>query len=93
MVCQGQIVKTRSGVCLWNHEKKRLEAKGREMSKISRKMKRWRRKQKRGAIMQPATFEAIKRKAQEMGYIKPEAVAGKAYWKTARAKFRKRKNK
>lgn len=51
---------------------------------------RWRKKQKRGAIMKPSTFEEIKQKAQAAGAREPEAVAGAAYWKVARKKFRKR---
>lgn len=49
----------------------------------------WRSRQERGEIMRPSTFEAIKRKAAQAGATSPEAVAGAAYWKTARAKYRK----
>ena len=49
----------------------------------------WRSRQKRGEIMKPSTFEEIKRKAAAGGVTSPEAVAGKVYWRTARAKYRK----
>ena len=58
---------------------------------ISKKLLKWRRKQKRGAIMEPSTFAAIEKKAAESGATNPKAVAGKAYWKTAKAKYRKAK--
>lgn len=50
----------------------------------------WRRRQPRGAIMEPSTFEGIKRSAAARGATDPEAVAGKAYWQTARRKFAQR---
>lgn len=49
----------------------------------------WRRRQKPGAIMKPSTFERIKRQAAARGADNPEAVAGAAYWKTAKAKYRR----
>ena len=58
---------------------------------ISKKLLKWRRKQKKGEIMKPSTFEEIKRKAAASGATNPEAVAGKAYWRTAKAKYRKRR--
>ena len=58
---------------------------------ISEKLLKWRRRQKRGAIMKPSTFMEIKRDAAAKGADDPEAVAGAAYWKTARAKYGKRK--
>ena len=61
-------------------------------SMISKKLLKWRKKQKRGAIMKPETFAEIARKAAAAGKKNPKAVAGKAYWRTAKAKFRK-KNK
>lgn len=39
--------------------------------------------------MKPETFEKIKRKAAAKDATNPEAVAGTAYWTTARAKHRK----
>lgn len=59
--------------------------------KQTHKMLTWRRRQKRGAIMKPSTFESIKRRAAAAGASNPEAVAGAAYWRTARAKYRKAK--
>ncbi len=56
--------------------------------KVSKKLLEWRSKQKHGSIMKPATFKKITRKARRGGYKKPKAVAGKAYWTTARAKAR-----
>jgi len=56
---------------------------------ISKKLLKWRRKQKRGAIMKPSTFAAIEKKAAASGATNPKAVAGRAYWKTAKAKYRK----
>lgn len=56
-------------------------------------LRRWREKQPRGAIMMPSTFEKIKRSAARRGYRNPEAVAGRAYWRTARAKYRKAKGR
>lgn len=50
----------------------------------------WRSRQKRGAIMKLSTFEKIKRKATAAGATNPEAVAGAAYWATAKAKFREK---
>lgn len=61
--------------------------------KTSKSLRKWRRRQKRGAIMKPSTFKKIKRKAAAAGARSPEAVAGAAYWRTARAKFRKSKRK
>ena len=51
----------------------------------------WRSRQKPGAIMKPKTFQEIKGKAATAGATNPEAVAGAAYWKTAKAKYKKSK--
>ncbi len=51
----------------------------------------WRSRQKSGEIMTPETFEKIKRSAAARGYRNPEAVAGAAYWKTVKAKYRESK--
>lgn len=59
--------------------------------KIKAELLRWRRHQKRGAIMKPSTFEEIKSKAAAAGATNPAAVAGKAYWRTAKAKYSKAK--
>lgn len=69
---------------------RRTERKGR---KIPRAMLEYRERAGRGKIMRPETFEEIKRKAAASGATDPEAVAGAAYWKTLRAKFRNRKKK
>jgi hypothetical protein len=56
----------------------------------------WRAKQKRGAIMKPATFEDIVQKAMKrygLSRERAEKIAGKAYWNAARKKFRKPKAK
>lgn len=52
-------------------------------------MLKWRRKQKRGAIMKPETFEDIKQSAEarSVGGERAKKIAGAAYWRTARAKF------
>lgn len=55
-----------------------------KMGKMS-KMLKWRRKQKRGAIMKPSTFEHIAESAG--GGEKGQRIAGAAYWKTAKAKY------
>jgi len=49
----------------------------------------WRAKQREGSIMRPSTFKSIEERAEKEGYDDPKAVAGSAYWRTARAKFRK----
>ena len=49
----------------------------------------WRKRQPASAIMRPATFQKIKEKAKKYGATSPEKVAGKAYWQTAKAKYRK----
>jgi len=41
--------------------------------------------------MKPATFAKIKAKASASGASDPEKVAGAAYWKTARAKYKESK--
>lgn len=62
--------------------------------KMPRKLLRWRKRQKKGAIMEPETFEEIKRKAAASKKTRDaKKVAGAAYWKTAKAKFRERKKK
>lgn len=58
---------------------------------MSKAVLKWRAKQPEGAIMEPETFQAIKRKAARSGKVRnPEAVAGAAYWETAKAKFKAR---
>lgn len=61
------------------------------MAKISKKLLKWRKRQKRGAIMKPSTFKEIEARAAASGATNPKDVAGHAYWATARKKFAKRK--
>jgi hypothetical protein len=58
---------------------------------VTEGLKKWREKQKPGAIMKPATFEEIARKAaMKKNKVKdPKAVAGAAYWKAAKASYKK----
>ena len=58
--------------------------------KTSAGLRKWRADQPRGAIMKPATFEKIKTRAAASGATNPDAVAGAAYWRTAKAKYAKR---
>jgi hypothetical protein len=60
-------------------------------ARISKGLKEWRKEQSKGAIMKPSTFERIERRAAASGATDPEKVAGAAYWKTAKAKYRKSK--
>lgn len=60
----------------------------------------WRERVGRGRVMSPSTFQSIKEEAKRRYGLSEERarkVAGKAYWETARAKFReylkKRKGK
>jgi hypothetical protein len=46
---------------------------------------KWRRKQKRGAIMKPSTFADIA--SSSGGGTKGKRIAGAIYWKTARRKY------
>jgi len=50
----------------------------------SKELLKWRKKQKRGAIMKPSTFKKI---AEKSG----SKVAGAAYWKAAEKKHKKAK--
>jgi hypothetical protein len=65
------------------------------MAKTSKKLKAWRKKQKRGAIMKPSTFSKIVSKSKKKGLSESRAkkIAGSAYWKTAKAKYKKRKKR
>lgn len=60
------------------------------MAKVPKKVLRWRERQRKGRIMRPSTFKRIEREARRRGATDPTAVAGAAYWKTVRAKFRRR---
>lgn len=55
--------------------------------KIPEKVLAWRETKRRGTIMHPTTFRAIKRKAAKAGYLIPSAVGGKAYWITTLRKY------
>jgi len=66
------------------------------MRKMSKNILKWREKQPTGAIMKPETFEKIKKEAKKRYHIGEERaskVAGKAYWITVKAKYRKAKKK
>jgi len=64
-------------------------ARGEPEPRKGRNLLAWRSRQKPGAIMKPATFEEIKREAKKRyGEKRAEKVAGAAYWKTARKKWR-----
>jgi len=47
----------------------------------------WRSRQKSGSIMKPSTFEKISKSGKARSGRK---VAGKAYWRTVRAKYKAR---
>lgn len=50
----------------------------------------WRSRQKQGAIMKPSTFEEIKAEnIRKYGTKRAKKIAGKAYWKTAQARYEK----
>lgn len=56
---------------------------------VSEGLKRWRRKQKRGAIMAPETFAKIEssERARGLSEARAERAAGKQYWRIAKAKY------
>lgn len=56
------------------------------MGNISKELLEWKSKKHRGEIMKPETFENIAKKAG--GGKKGQAIAGAAYWKTAKSKFK-----
>lgn len=77
-------------------ERKRMERDRDRMMKMRGRMVspdilEFRKKQKPGAIMKPSTFQRIVRSAAQRGAKNPKKVAGAAYWKTVRAKYRKAK--
>ena len=63
------------------------------MAKTSAALRKWRARKGKGAIMKSSTFSKIKRSAAARGARNPDKVAGAAYWRTAKAKFRKRRSK
>jgi len=58
------------------------------MARMPKGLLRWR-EQKPGRVMRPSTFKKIERGAAAQGARNPRAVAGAAYWKTAREKYRR----
>ena len=66
-------------------------ARGIPKKRKGRGMLAWRSRQKRGAIMKASTFKKIQRRgARRYGAKRGKKIAGVAYWKTVRAKYRKR---
>lgn len=57
--------------------------------KIPEKVLAWREKQRKGSIMKPSTFKAIKRRVTREGYSDPTSVGGKAYWVTVLSRYLK----
>lgn len=60
--------------------------------KMSKGLRVWRSEQPHGSIMEPETFEKIRRKAKRKYGSDDiaERAAGAAYWQTARKKYRER---
>jgi hypothetical protein len=56
--------------------------------KTSPGLRSWRKRQTKGSIMKSSTFKSIEHKAASSGATNPRKVAGAAYWRTARAKYR-----
>jgi len=58
---------------------------------INKKLLKWRRRQKRGAIMSPETFHKIEssERAKGLSENRAERAAGSQYWRIAKAKYRK----
>jgi len=56
--------------------------------KTSKGLRLWRRRQKKGGIMKRSTFRDIERKAEASGVTSPKKMAGAAYWRTAKSKYR-----
>ena len=66
------------------------------MPKIKKEILKWRERQPAGAIMRPETFEKIKKEAKKrynIGEKRASKIAGKAYWTTVKAKYRRAKKK
>ncbi len=62
------------------------------MAKVSKGLKDWRKKQPKGAIMKPKTFDDIVSESEKKGFDKKRAerIAGSAYWKAARTKYQEK---
>lgn len=59
---------------------------------VSKNLKDWRAKQKKGAIMESSTFDSIvKENEKKHGKETAQKIAGKAYWNTAESKHKKSK--
>jgi hypothetical protein len=56
--------------------------------RISQKVLTYRDRKPEGYFMSKKTFAGIVKKAEKVGYSDPQAVAGKAYWQTVKAKYR-----
>jgi hypothetical protein len=56
-------------------------------ARITAGLLKWRSKLPRGAIMQPATFSSIEKKAAASGATNPKKIAGAAYWSSAKRKY------
>lgn len=69
-------------------------ARGRPRRRKGKGILAWRSRQKRGAIMRPSTFKRIVRKnIRKYGKRRARKIAGKAYWRTAKAKYRRRRRR
>lgn len=74
---------------------KNMATRGKPKPRKGKGLLAWRSRQKPGAIMRPSTFERIKGAAKReygLGEERAKKVAGKAYWTTVKAKFRKKKS-
>lgn len=62
--------------------------------KTTKKLRTWRKKKKRGAIMKPKTFSKIEKSAaKKYGKKRGAKIAGRAYWNAAKSKFKKTKSR
>ena len=61
---------------------------------LSEKLLKWRRKRKAGSIMKPETFEGIvaSKRAKGLSPLRAKKVAGRAYWNTVKARYKRRKS-
>jgi hypothetical protein len=66
-----------------------ISTKGRSiMSKIPKKVLRWREKQPRGAIMSPEKFKSMEKAVAKSGSAEdPKAVVGAKYWEDVMKKY------
>ena len=61
------------------------------MHHIKEKILKWRSHQEKGSIMKPETFKEIEKEGdKEYGKGHGSAVAGAAYWKTVKAKYKEK---